>query len=151
MPNYNNPYQYYPMGNYPQQPQPQPQPQPQMQPQIQNGGLVFAPSEAYARNYSVAPGNSVLFKDESAPYMYSKTMGFSQLDQPIFKRFRLVEEESERAVNVPVKEEIDIKPIHSALDNMKEEIDKLWQEIEDMRNASKKTANRPKTENRGDD
>ena len=46
MPNYNNPYQYYPMGNYPQQPQPQPQPQPQMQPQIQNGGLVFAPSEA---------------------------------------------------------------------------------------------------------
>ena len=112
---------------------------------------MFAPSEAYARNYSVAPGNSVLFKDESAPYMYSKTMGFSQLDQPIFKRFRLVEEESERAVNVPVKEEIDIKPIHSALDNMKEEIDKLWQEIEDMRNASKKTANRPKTENRGDD
>ncbi len=147
MPNYNNPYQYYPMGNYPQQPQPQPQ----VQPQIQNGGLVFAPSEAYARNYSVAPGNSVLFKDESAPYMYSKTMGFSQLDQPIFKRFRLVEEESESVVNTPVKEEVDIKPIRSAIDSMKKEISKLWTEIEDMRNASKKTASRPKTENRGDD
>lgn len=148
MPSYFNPYQQnYSMGNYPQQPQPQPQ----VQPQIQNGGLVFAPNEAYARNYSVAPGNSVLFKDESAPYMYSKTMGFSQLDQPIFKRFRLVEEESESVVNVPVKEEIDIRPINSAIDNMKEEIKQLWTEIEDMRNVSKKATNRPKTENRGDD
>lgn len=58
MPSYFNPYQpNYPMGNYPQQPQPQPQPQ--VQPQIQNGGLVFAPNETYARNYSVAPGNSI--------------------------------------------------------------------------------------------
>lgn len=148
MPNYYNPYQpNYPMGNYPQQPQPQPQ----VQPQIQNGGLVFAPSEAYARNYSVAPGNSVLFKDESAPYMYSKTMGFSQLDQPIFKRFRLVEEESEGTVNVPVKEEIDIRPIHKAIDLIKEDIDQIWAEIEDMKNVPKKAPTKSKTENRGDD
>lgn len=148
MPSNYNPYQqYYSMGNYPQQPQPTPQ----VQPQIQNGGLVFAPNEAYARNYSVAPGNSVLFKDESAPYMYSKTMGFSQLDQPIFKRFRLVEEESEGTVNAPVKEEIDIRPIHKAIDLIKEDIDQIWAEIEGMKNVSKKAPTKPKTENRGDD
>lgn len=150
MPSYFNPYQpNYPMGNYPQQPQPQPQPQ--VQPQIQNGGLVFAPNETYARNYSVAPGNSILFKDESAPYMYSKTMGFSQLDQPIFKRFRLVEEESENAVSVPEKEEIDIRPIHNAIDNLKEEVERIWAEIEGIKNVPKKAPTRPKTENRGDD
>lgn len=145
MPNYYNPYQ--PM--YQPQMQPQMQAQPQPQPQIQNGGLVFAPSEAYARNYSVAPGNSVLFKDESAPYMYSKTMGFSQLDQPIFKRFRLVEE-SEGAVNAPEKETIDIRPIHKAIENLNEDIELIWAEIEDIKNVPKKT-NRPKAENRGDD
>lgn len=148
MPSNYNPYQqYYSMGNYPQQPQPTPQ----VQPQIQNGGLVFAPNEAYARNYSVAPGNSVLFKDESAPYMYSKTMGFSQLDQPIFKRFRLVEEESEGTVNAPVKEEIDIRPIHKAIDHIREDIDQIWSEIEGMKNVPKKAPTKPKTENRGDD
>ena len=147
MPNYYNSYQ--PM--YQPQMQPQMQPQPQPQPQIQNGGLVFAPSEAYARNYSVAPGNSVLFKDESAPYMYSKTMGFSQLDQPIFKRFRLVEDEGEVIANAPAKEEIDIKPIHKAIDNINEEIELIWSEIEGMKNVPKKNTVRHKDENRGDD
>lgn len=147
------------MGYYNQyQPMFQPQMQASMQPQvqapqqqIQNGGFVSAPNEAYARNYPVAPGNSVSFKDESAPYVYSKTMGFSQLDQPIFKKFRLVEEESEGISAAPVKEEIDIGPINKSISNIKEEIELIWAEIEDMKNVSKKTANRLKTENRGDD
>lgn len=66
--------------------------------QIQNGGLVSVRSEDEARNYPVAPGNSVTFKNESAPFVYTKTMGFSQLDRPVFERFRLVKEDAE---NVP--------------------------------------------------
>lgn len=151
MPNYYNPYQ----PNFPVQTPYQNQmnvgPAQPTQPQIQNGGLVFAPSEAYARNYSVAPGNSVLFKDESAPYMYSKTMGFSQLDQPIFKRFRLIEEESEGAAGIPEKEEIDIRPINKAIESLKDDVELIWAEIEDMKNVPKKTAVRYKDENRGDD
>lgn len=142
--------QYQPMFQPQMQPQMQAQIQPQ-QPQIQNGGFVSAPNEAYARNYPVAPGNSVSFKDESAPYVYSKTMGFSQLDQPIFKKFRLVEEESEGVSMPPVKEEVDIGPINKSIDNIKDELELIWAEIEDMKNVSKKTANRLKTENRGDD
>lgn len=65
--------------------------------QIQNGGLVSVRSEDEARNYPVAPGNSVTFKNESAPFVYTKTMGFSQLDRPVFERFRLVKEEAENA------------------------------------------------------
>ncbi len=60
---------------------------------IQNGGFVSVRSEIEARNYPVAPGNSVTFIDENAPYCYTKTMGFSQLDRPRFEKFRLVKEE----------------------------------------------------------
>jgi uncharacterized glyoxalase superfamily metalloenzyme YdcJ len=61
--------------------------------QIQNGGFICVPSEEDARRYPVDPGNSVTFKNENAPYVYTKTMGFSQLDRPLFEKFRLVKEE----------------------------------------------------------
>ena len=67
--------------------------QTQNQFQIQNGGFISVPSEEDARKYPVAPGNSVTFKNENAPYVYTKTMGFSQLDRPLFEKFRLVKEE----------------------------------------------------------
>lgn len=71
------------------------QPVQQMQqPTIQQSGLVLIPSEQDARNYPVAPGNSITFKDERAPYCYVKTMGFNQLDRPTFERYRLVKEDS---------------------------------------------------------
>lgn len=75
----------------------QPQQNAAMQPamQIQNGGFVTVRSEADARNYPVAPGMSVTFKHETAPYCYTKTMGFNQFEAPRFEKFRLVKEEDE--------------------------------------------------------
>lgn len=61
--------------------------------QAQFGGFVSVRNENEARNYPVAPGNSVMFRDETAPYIYSKTMGYSQLDIPKFDKYRLVKEE----------------------------------------------------------
>lgn len=64
------------------------------QPQMSNAGnFVSVPNETAARNYPIAPGNSVTFIDENSPYCYTKTMGLNQLDRPVFKRYRLVEEE----------------------------------------------------------
>lgn len=60
------------------------------QPQIQNGGLVSVRSAQEAFYYPVALGNSVTFKDETAPYIYVKTRGFSQLEEPIFEQFKKV-------------------------------------------------------------
>ena len=83
--------------------------------QIQNGGLVSITSEDEARKYPVAPGNSVTFKDENAPYVYTKTMGFSQLDRPLFEKFRLVKEDDtptsdkEKEESVPIEKLDDIK------------------------------------------
>lgn len=100
---YNSFYQPYQPMNYGQYQGYQPnlqmaqqgyqQAQQAAQPTIQNGGFVSVRSEIEARNYPVAPGNSVTFIDENAPYCYTKTMGFSQLDRPRFEKFRLVKEE----------------------------------------------------------
>lgn len=97
------PFQYQQYQQYPQYQnfQQMPQQLPQMnnfqngnssQMQIQNGGFISVHNIQEAFNYPVAPGNSVTFKDENSPYIYVKTKGFSQLEEPIFKKFRLIEE-----------------------------------------------------------
>ena len=69
-----------------------PQQQP-VQQQIRSGGIVSVANEAEARRYPVAPGYTVTMRDENGPYLYEKTMGFSQLDQPIFRKARIVFED----------------------------------------------------------
>lgn len=71
----------------------QPQQNTQQTTQIQNGGFVMVKDISEALNYPVAPGNSVTFKNENQPYIYTKTLGFSQLDQPIFEVFKLIKED----------------------------------------------------------
>jgi len=100
---------YYPY-QYPQQYQ-----NPQL---VQNTNIVSVRNEQEARNYPVAYGNSVTFKDESSPFIYTKTMGFSQLDKPVFKRYQLTE------VSDDVEEPKEVKT-----DNFQEQIDALWKEV----------------------
>ena len=90
------PYPYQPnyFGPSPYAVPPQAQPMPQA-PAPQQRGFVRVQNEQEARTYPVAPGNSVTFIDENAPYCYTKTMDFSQLDRPKFERYRLVKEEDE--------------------------------------------------------
>lgn len=89
--------------------------------QIQNGGLVSVRGIEEARNYPVAPGNSVTFKDETSPYVYTKTQGFSQLDRPVFEKYRLVKEED---VSIPVE-----KPEYA----LKTDITSLREELAEIR------------------
>lgn len=107
--------------------------QTQAQMPIQNGGLVSVHSEAEARNYPVAHGNSITFKDENAPYVYVKTMGFSQLDRPTFDRFRLVKEEAETVVEGATDSETDNSPIK----DIKADIDEIRGDIEAIRKQVK--------------
>ena len=112
--------------------------QSQQTPQIQNGGFVMVKDINEAMNYPVAPGNSVTFKNESQPYIYTKTLGFSQLDQPIFEVFKLEKVENEDN-NTTVVEEIpvveylpleDADKIRKQLNEMQSEIDFLKELIE---------------------
>ena len=75
----------------------QAQQQQMSQPQPTQGrtqtGIIPVQNEQQARNWYVGAGQSVTFIDENAPYCYTKTMGFSQLDRPQFTRYRLVRED----------------------------------------------------------
>lgn len=88
--------------------------------QTQNNNFVSVRSEQEARNYPVAYGNSVTFKDETSPYVYTKTMGFSQLDRPVFEKYKLIKESTEE----PVEEKEYSKP-----NDLQEQIDLLWKEV----------------------
>ena len=105
-----NPYQYG--QNLPTQNQ-----NAQFMPQNQQVQTPFVNvrSEAEARNFPVGFGNVVCFKDESAPYIYTKAMGFSQSDKPVFEKYRREDYET--------NPEIDYR----------EEINKLWGEINSLK------------------
>ena len=89
-----NPFNYYPATYqpqmYPYQSISNPQP-------MQNGGFVSVRSEDEARNYPVAPGNSVTFKNEVEPYVYTKTKNAEPFGEPVFTKYKLVKEEPQNA------------------------------------------------------
>ena len=120
---------YYQNGYY--QPQPQQQyyqPQQQTQAQIVNGGFISVPNETAARNYPIAHGTSLTFKDENAPYVYTKTMGFSQMDVPVFEKYRLIRETDSVANGVS-----ESNPTNNTSKPQKDEIGALQTQIEGIR------------------
>ena len=133
-----NPYQQY-QPNFQQQMQNQSNYQQSQQPiqqQIQNGGFVSVHNENEARNYPIAPGNSVTFKDENAPYVYTKTQGFSQLDRPVFEKYRLVKEEEfqpqQVAQSAPTSAE-NAEQANNIDYALKSDLRALWDEIEALK------------------
>ena len=89
-------YGYTSPSYYPQVQNPYAAPQQPVQQsiqQIRSGGIVSVANETEARHYPVAPGYTVTMRDENGPYLYEKTMGYSQLDQPIFRKARIVFED----------------------------------------------------------
>lgn len=81
-----------------------------VQQQIRSGGIVSVASEDEARRYPVAPGYTVTMRDENGPYLYEKTMGYSQLDQPIFRKARIVFEDDAIKQEKPEKPEEPAEP-----------------------------------------
>ena len=125
------PYNYY--QPYYQQYQPysvNQQPQ-----QIQNGGFVSVRSAQEAFNYPVALGNSVTFKDETAPYIYVKTRGFSQLEEPIFEQFQLVRVDNAQKQETAQTETAEYA-LKSDISALKEEIDLLKKKISEFKLAT---------------
>lgn len=102
--------------------------QPQMIPtqQVQqSNNFILVPNEDAARNYPVGPGVSVNFKNENAPYIYTKTMGFSQFDRPIFKRYKLIEDEVNPIVEEPTNA--------NELDEIKSRIEQIEKDLKELK------------------
>lgn len=131
MANYFNPY-YQPVQMPVQQ---------QMLPTQMSGtsSFVSVRNEMEARNYPIAPGNSITFKDEMAPYVYTKTMGFSQLDRPVFEKYKLIKETVAEPSDLPIEGGSDVQAINPALDELKAEIGRIWGEIDMLKKDSPKS------------
>ncbi len=114
---------------------------------IQNNGLILVRSEAEARNYPVAYGNSVTFKDETSPYVYTKTMGFSQLDRPVFEKFKLVKEELEE--EAPQKNDCKCDSLKPQVEEMQEQINSLWKEINFLKERKKRREDNEQSNSNG--
>lgn len=89
---YNPYYPYYP------------QYQAMQQPQQQQSALIHVQSEQQAREWSVSPGSSLMFIDDNAPYIYTKTAGNSQLEPCVFKVFQVSEIGSQNAPKTAAEE-----------------------------------------------
>lgn len=126
---------YFPVGYQPAQIYyPQQYQQPQQQSQA-SPNFVRVQNEVEARMYPVAPGNSVMFIDENAPYCYTKTMDISQLDRPKFDKYRLVkEEEAPQGEAIPTI----AYAAKSDLDDVRKELDQLKEKITQMNKKRRK-------------
>jgi len=131
---YNSPYLQPPV--MPGQAQQAPQVTPQAQNPARNSDFVLVRSEDEARNYPVAFGNTVTFKHENEPYMYTKTMGMSQLDRPVFERYKLVKETAQDAPQTHEKEQGD----KVVMEKLQGEIDALWREIDALKKKGQSNA-----------
>lgn len=104
-----------------------PQQQVPMNQQMQSGGFMSVRSEQEARNYPVAPGNVMTFKIENQPIVCEKAQGFSQLEGPVFNKYRLVKEDE-----VAVAEEPAEVPVNNT-DDLREEIEHLKEEVKALK------------------
>ena len=117
------------MAGYYQQPfYGQPQYQQPQQPQIVNAGFISVRNEQEARNYPIAHGNSLTFKDENAPYVYTKTVGFSQMDVPVFEKYRLIRETETASPDV-----LRADPNNGTSNSGKDEIGALRRQIDGIK------------------
>ena len=97
-----------------------------------------APHEEFARNYPVAPGNSIAFRDETAPFIYTKTMGYSQFDRPIFEKWQRVNETTQGS-HLDTSIEETTKSSYNDLKAEIESIRELYGDLESKIEALSKT------------
>lgn len=129
-------YSYTSPQYYPQISQMQNMYTPQQQPvqqQIRSGGIVSVAGEDEARRYPVAPGYTVTMRDENGPYLYEKTMGFSQLDQPIFRKARIVFEDDAQNTQEKPEEPTEPPKVYAELKQLEALRDAVALEFKKMR------------------
>ena len=131
------PYGYFPATYNPYQSQSYAQSVQVQQPPVQtNGGFIRVQNEQEARAYQMQPGTSLTFLDENSPFCYTKTLDFSQLDRPIFRKFELVEvtDTAQSAQNTPQGTSAD-KGIDLTAYALKADVDALRARIDALQKA----------------
>ncbi len=154
-------YGYFPT-NYSQYPQAMQYQVPQMPQQMQQSNLIHVQSENQAREWRVDLGSSVMFIDDNAPYIYTKTAGSSQLEPAVFKRFKVLEDNSAMpGQNGTGQPQVDLseyitksefEPVRVLIDDIQKKLKELTyheQSVEQPRTRYPATAERSEREGAG--
>ena len=144
MPEYYNQYYQQPqMLNNPtsmnqmQSPQMQ-SPQMQQQQQNQDGSFMVmrVATVKDAKEYPIAPGNGLTFFVEKEPYLCCKTLGNTGLEQPRFRKWKLIEETEDGLEVSPEKSDtvayVDREEHEKEIGLLKEQIDKLTKSVSEI-------------------
>ena len=127
--NYQNYFPNY-MQSF-QAPQASTQPQPQASPQAQaQSAFISVKNIDEAMNWPIAPGCSLTFKDESAPYIYVKTSGLSQFEPPAFEKYRITKEEDPK----PDDLRAEFSGLEAQIEEVKDAYRLLKSELDEMKN-----------------
>lgn len=136
------PYNPYFPSNYPYQqnlPYQMPANNYQATNNSQSSNLIHVQNENQARECVVALGSSMMFIDDNAPYIYTKTAGTSQLEPAVFKRFKIIEDDisqtaQEHQEQASVKTDINLsdymskaefEPFKAILDDIQKKVKEL--------------------------
>ncbi len=98
---------------------------PYQRPQQNNTIIANVKDEAEAQGFPLFLGQNGIFVDESKKYLYTKTMGLSQFDKPVFEKYRLEKE----APSTPEE----VGPVEYAT---KEDIKDVLAQIEELRKGA---------------
>ena len=90
-PQNNNPFQQALMQRYQQN----------MMNQTATTVFINVPSEDVARRWDIAPNTTGKFIDENKGYIYTKSVGASILEPPVFEKYRVVKETEESNESEP--------------------------------------------------
>ena len=93
-----------------------------------------------AVNYPIAPNNTIIFKDEMAPYIYVKSMGFSPLEKPMMEIYKK-EEPIQAQEGTP-----DTKEDNSTIQKLQTDIEGILDDIEGIKQKLNARARRKETE-----
>jgi hypothetical protein len=99
-----------------------------IQPQqaMQNGGYIPVRSEEEAMRYPLAPGTFATFRIEGTPFIVEKSMGFSQIESPQYRKYQLVPVEDEKKEDKPeYASKDDLKTIEEHIAKIEEAVSAL--------------------------
>ena len=102
----------------------------QPQQSMQNGGYIPVRSEEEAMRYPLAPGTFATFRIEGTPFIVEKSMGFSQIESPQYRKYELVPVKDGSAEKPEYVLKGDLKIIEDHIAELEETIKGLVKEDE---------------------
>ena len=125
---YNNPMPYWPNSQ---------RPVIQFDPQNRQYSYNFVNSKEEGMNWPIAPGSLLVFKDLDGKHFYTKTLGYSPYDKPIFEVFEKISD-----TNVQ-PEQVQAPSYDSVIKDMQKQIDELRSAVQKKNDNFKKNGGQP--------